>query len=98
MVEKVLKMIEDFLNGKYNAQEFSYDLPDILYEKYEVLEKENEIVNKLLQKELPEICSYFDLYNTKDTYTLNESVFKQKVLKVYNEIIEYLNLKERKLS
>lgn len=36
-MNELKKMIEDFLNGEYDALDFSYDLPDFLMEHHQTI-------------------------------------------------------------
>lgn len=59
-MNELKKMIEDFLNGEYDALDFSYDLPDFLMEHHKRLEAEAPNVYRALADELPDICAAFE--------------------------------------
>lgn len=59
-MNELKKMIEDFLNGNYDALDFSYDLPDFLIEHHEQLEAEAPDLYRVFADELPDICASFE--------------------------------------
>ena len=75
-------MIKSFLNGKYEALAFSYDFPEFLIENYDEMEKENTIVTDILNDNMPEICSEYEIGQPFDE-------FKQKTKVEYDKAKEY---------
>ena len=60
MVEKAQYMIERFLDGDYDALEFSYDLPDFIVDNYDTLQQEDAALAKRLDDTFPEICAEYE--------------------------------------
>jgi hypothetical protein len=60
-VDEILKITKAFLAGEYDPLDFSYDLPDMLAELYDELEKESREINAVLQDNLPEICADYEI-------------------------------------
>lgn len=83
MITQALQMIDDFLNDKYDPLKFSYDFPDFLIDKYEVMEKENKTVNDILNEDMPEICAEYEL-------GANPEEFKRKVKEEYERSLNHM--------
>ncbi len=81
MIEQAFQMISDFLNNKYDPLEFSYDFPDFLIDKYEIMEKENKEVNDIFNDNMPEICAEYEM-------GANAGEFKQKVKSEYERALK----------
>lgn len=81
MIERAFRMIDDFLNGKYDPLEFSYDFPDFLIDKYEIMERENNAVNDILNENMPEICAEYEM-------GADAGEFKQKVKSEYERALK----------
>lgn len=77
-MNEVIEMIKNFLVGNYEPLAFSYDLPDVLINKYDDMLKENEEVTKILNEDLPEICAEYE-----EGMDIQE--FKTKVKKEYEK-------------
>ncbi|MBP3199685.1 MAG: hypothetical protein J6N21_22185 [Butyrivibrio sp.] len=60
MIEKIQFLIEQFLSNKYDALQFSYELPDMIVDNYGLLTDENPDFAKMLDDTFPEICSEFE--------------------------------------
>lgn len=83
MIQKALKMIEQFLNGDYDSETFSFDFPDFLCENFEQLKKENEAVADVLNDELPDICAWYD-WEPMDEGCVTGEAFRQKIKVEYD--------------
>lgn len=59
-MNEVLQMIEDFLNGKYDPLDFSYDLPDALIDHHAEIDEISPGLYAILSDELPEICADYE--------------------------------------
>ncbi len=81
MIEQAFRMINDFLNDKYDPLEFSYDFPDFLIDKYEIIERENRAVNDILNDDMPEICAEYEI-------GANADEFKRKVKSEYERALK----------
>ncbi len=84
---ELMKMMRDLLNGNYDTNDFSFDFPDRLHEIYDEFLMENKELCDYLEGEMPELCSWFDPYNTGDAGTLNEKEFKDKVSEIYQKAL-----------
>lgn len=78
MKEKLLKMMEELIEGNYDCNEFSYDFPEMLLDA-------DEETNDLFE-DLPEICAAFDPYWSGEEDALGEKGLIEAVKKVYDEI------------
>lgn len=81
MIEQAFKMIDDFLNGNYDALDFSYDFPDYLIEKYDIMEKENKHINDIFNDNMPEICAEYEIGESPEK-------FKRKIKAEYDRILK----------
>ncbi len=95
ITNKLLMMIARFLYGEYDANDFSYDFPDELIATYAELQIENNELAILLNDEMPDICAFFDPYDTGDPDTLDEKAFKEKVLAVYMKALPLTAVSKR---
>lgn len=59
-MDQIRNMIMDFLAGSYDPLDFSYDLPDLLIQKYDEVENKDATVNSILNENLPEICAEYE--------------------------------------
>lgn len=84
----VLQKIESFLNGKINAEDFSYDFP-VTYSFYaKRLDLENPAFSQLMEKELKPLCRAcdpFDYYNMDDEKIHSEEAFTKAVRALYEK-------------
>lgn len=92
VVEKLLNQIKDFLDGKTDAEEFSFDFPAELVYVYDELEQENPALAELLNEEMPETCCNFEPYEAErrsrpDIY-LSEEQMRKKVAEVYEKALK----------
>ena len=65
-LEKLFKMIDDFLDKKYDALTFSHEAPYFLCKNYDEIEKVNKKAAIYLNDELPDVC---DIYERGDDPT-----------------------------
>lgn len=56
-IEIVFQMFDDLFNGLYEPLKFSCDMETFLFDNYQELERENPIINHILQNDVPDICS-----------------------------------------
>ena len=89
MINKIMEMIKKFLDGNYDSMELSYDLPNELADLYEKMEKENKELTKLLNNEIPDICSWYDP-DSNEEGCLNEKQFKEKIKIEYEKALELI--------
>ncbi|KAE9633198.1 hypothetical protein [Defluviitalea raffinosedens] len=79
MREKLLKMMEDLVNGEYDCNDFSYDFP------HEMFELEDEALLEALD-DMPEICAAYDPYKEDEEELLNDEELIEKVREIYSRI------------
>ncbi len=77
MRNKIKIMMEELILGKYNCNDFSYDMPELL------LQLEDEELAAALD-DIPEICANYDPYKTNETELLNDKELINKIKKIYN--------------
>ena len=94
LTNEIMLMISNMLYGSYDAAQFSYDFPAKLVEVSEAFERENPMLSQLLGEELPEICGFFDPYDTHSTGTHGENDFRRKVLDVYKRAVPLSEVKQ----
>ena len=80
MLNEVIEMIKNFLAGNYEPLAFSYDLPEVLIKNYDEMNNENEIITKILNEELPDICAEYE-------EGMDSTEFEEKVRKEYEKAI-----------
>lgn len=80
MKEKLLKMMEDLINGKYDCNDFSYDFPS------EMFKLEDEDLLEALD-DMPEICAAYDPYKEDEEELLDDEELIEKVREIYNRIM-----------
>lgn len=68
MINKALGMMEDFIDGRYEPLDFSYNFPDFLIQNYDRLEQENEYINGVLNENMPEICAEYEIGEPPDDF------------------------------
>jgi hypothetical protein len=88
---KLLQEIKDFLDGKVDPEEFSFDLPSLLVETYKELQKENGPLAELLNDFLPDYCGYFcpdPAARSQSPDYLDEDQFRAKVKEVYEQALK----------
>ena len=89
MINRIIEMIKNFLDGNYDPMEFSYDLPNELVDSYDKMEKENKELTQLLNEEIPDICSWYDP-DSNEEGCLNENQFKEKIKIEYEKALELI--------
>lgn len=77
MIDKVIKVIEDFLNRNINRNIFKDKIHNLIDEKQEKLYKEDEEVADLMTNELLEIC---------DKDALDNDEFSEEINAIFEEI------------
>jgi hypothetical protein len=85
-------MMKDFLDGKIDAEEFSFEFPARLAYVTPELDKENPQLSDLLNEDLPETCCNFEPYEAErlsrpDIY-LSEEQMRKKVAEVYEKALK----------
>ncbi|KYG90375.1 hypothetical protein A0U40_18235 [[Bacillus] sp. KCTC 13219] len=92
--QAVLTMMENFLTGKIDAEDFSYTFPDVLVNQWEEIEQENPQLVNLLNEDMPDICANYEpeeqARSQRPEY-LNEEQFKKRVNAIYKEALKLLN-------
>ncbi len=84
--QKVLKMLKELIDGKYDEMEFSYDFPVLMGEL------ENEGYIHILD-DMPEICGFYNKYpDRNEEKRLNVKYFdddeiKEEAKKLYDKLI-----------
>lgn len=82
-MKEVFDYIDDFLAGKVDPMEFSWDLQYLIAENLREIEKENLEVAERLNSEFPEVC---DMYETGDPL----KPFQNAIRKTYEYVKEAL--------
>lgn len=82
-VKEVFDYIDDFLAGKVEPMEFSWDLQFLIAEKYDEIEKVNSKLIERMNAEFPEAC---DMYETGDPI----EPFQKKIREVFEYVKEAL--------
>ena len=77
MINKVIKIIEEFLNGNIPKDIFVKKIHTLIDKKHEKLYKEDEEVADLITNELIEIC---------DKNIQDSEEFKEEIIAVFEEI------------
>lgn len=77
MINKVIKIIEEFLNGNIQKDVFIKKLHSTIDKKHEKLYKEDEEVADLITNELIEIC---------DKNIRNSEEFMEEISAIFEEI------------
>ncbi|GLC87501.1 hypothetical protein [Lysinibacillus piscis] len=92
--QEVLIMMEAFLEGKIEAEDFSFTFPDVLVEQWDEIEKENQQLVHLLNEDMPDLCANFEpdqqACSQRAEY-LNEEQFKKCVNAVYKKALKLVN-------
>ena len=78
-INKVFSYIQDFLNGKVDALDFSYDLQSLLSAQCKNIDEEDPKVCQLLHDELPFICDEYEMGDDPER-------FKSKIRKEFERI------------
>lgn len=90
---RIMEILKGFVEGKQNADIFSFELPEALIEYGPELEQANLEMYELLNDELPDICSYYEPNaeerSSRPEY-LNENEFKEKVKEIYYKAINLI--------
>lgn len=76
----VIEMIEQLLDGRYNCMDFSYDMPDLLFEV-----DTNDFPREFID-EIPTICANYDPPLKHEGYLDDEAFIKE--IKKYYEMIK----------
>lgn len=92
--QAVLTMMADFLDGKIDAEDFSFTFPDVLVEQWDEIEQENPQLANLLNEDMPDLCANFEpdpqARSQRPEY-LNEAQFKKRVDAIYKEALKLVN-------
>lgn len=88
-VETLMNMMKNFLDGNYPIEDFSFDFPDELISLAPELEKNYPELDKLFNKDIPEICSGYEPDEEQrkqypDLY-FSEQQIREKILEVYTQ-------------
>ena len=87
--DKLLKMMEDFIDGKYEVMAFSFDFPD------EMFNVEDDKVISILD-DMPEWCSFYqedEEERKKYPELLSEEQLREKTKIVYKKLKAYVESK-----
>lgn len=92
--QAILKMMDDFLEGKIDSKDFSYAFPEVLVEQWDEIKQENKKLAYLLNEDMPDICANFEpelqACSQRSEY-LDEPQFKKHVEVVYKEALKLVN-------
>ncbi|KYG90772.1 hypothetical protein A0U40_18010 [[Bacillus] sp. KCTC 13219] len=95
MVETLMNMLKDFLNGDYPIEDFSWDFPNELVVATPELEKQYPQLSALLNEDMPEVCCGYETdANERKRYPdlyFSEEQIREKTLQVYKEALKLLN-------
>lgn len=92
--QAVLTMMAIFLDGKIDAEDFSFTFPDVLTEQWDEIEKENQQLAQLLNEDMPDICANYEpeeQARSQRSEYLNETQFKKRVETIYKEALKLVN-------
>lgn len=78
-IEKVKKLITDFLDEQYDPYDFSFELPDTIVANYEEIEKINKDIAVKLDDIFPEICAEYEPGGAVEP-------FQKKIKEAYNKV------------
>lgn len=78
-IQTVFSYIQEFLDGKVDALDFSYDLQSLLCEQCKNMDKEDSNVCQLLHDELPFICDEYEMGDDPEP-------FRDKIRKEFERI------------
>lgn len=92
--QAVLTMIADFLDGKIDAEDFSFAFPDVLVEQWDEIEQENQQLVHLLNEDMPDICANYEpdeQARSQRSEYLNKEQFKKRVDVIYKKALKLVN-------
>lgn len=94
VAQSVLTMMADFLDGKIDAEDFSFTFPDVLVEQWDEIEQENQQLVHLLNEDMPDICANYEpdeQARSQRSEYLNETQLKKRVAAIYKEALKLVN-------
>lgn len=86
VTKNILQKIDQYLQGKISAEDFSYDFPVAYSLHAKILDKVNPPLSRLLETELIPLCRKYDpydFYNIPGEKCVAEGEFKEQVLAIY---------------
>ena len=85
--QELLSMMKDFIDGRLEADPFSFDFPGRLAFVYQNFQKENPKLCNLLEENMPDYCAAYDPDPGNEPDLLNGEQLRQKVKAVYEKAI-----------
>ena len=79
MKNKIKNMMEALINGNYNCNDFSYDMPELM-----LMLDDADL--EIALEDIPEICANYDPYKTNEPELLNDRELIDKIKEVYDKI------------
>lgn len=84
MKEKLLRMMKDLIDGKYDCNDFSYDFPFAMFGLKEI---DSVLLDQL--DDMPEICAAYEQFKTPDEVEFyNDSELIAKVKEIYDSLVK----------
>lgn len=87
-IKNIFTKIEQYLNGKISAEDFSYDFPVTYSLHAKFLDKTNPQLSLVLEQELKPLCKSFDpfdYYNIPGEKCQSETDFRRQVEVIYQK-------------
>ena len=91
--QAILTMMANFLEGKIDAEDFSFSFPDVLVDQWNEIEQENQQLAYLLNEDMPDICANYEpeqQARSQRVEYLDEAQFKKRVEEVYQQAQQLL--------
>lgn len=88
MTETVFKKIQQYLDGKINAEDFSYDFPVTYSLHAAYLDRHHPRLSHFLEDELKPLCKRYDpydYYNMPEEKCRQEEEFHRQVAELYEK-------------
>jgi hypothetical protein len=89
--QELLQMMKDFLNGKIEPEQFSFDFPARLSYVYDDFHKENPKLCDYIEEDIPEFCAAFESNPGGNSELLNADQLKEKVKVAYQKALAITN-------
>ena len=81
--KKILEMLKQLFDGKYDSLEFSNDFADYCYHYYDAIEEEYEGLGYYLDQVVPDICDEAEP-------GFNPTHMIEELKKVYDKVLEII--------
>lgn len=79
MKNKIKNIMEALINGNYNCNDFSYDMPELM-----LMLDDADL--EIALEDIPEICTNYDPYKMNEPELLNDKELINKIKEVYDKI------------